>query len=131
MRPIVVASLLSAVTLAATAASAQPVSGTSAAITVPAHPVSTGITPPQLLNPAVVHISADTALSSWPSPAHMVLRLSLDKNGNPTSIDVVRSISPSVDAQVVKAVRDFHWRPATLDNQTIPVDVNVNVDVQH
>lgn len=61
----------------------------------------------------------------------MVLRLSLDKNGNPTSIDVVRSISPSVDAQVVKAVRDFHWRPATLDNQTIPVDVNVNVDVQH
>lgn len=131
MRRIVVASLLSAVTLAAVAETPKPVSGTPAATTVTARPVSTGITAPQLSNQATVHISADSALSSYPNPARMLLRLSLDPTGNATSVRVVRSLSPSVDAQVVKAVRDFRWRPASLDNQNIPVDVNLIVEVQH
>jgi TonB family protein len=131
MRRVLVASLLSAVTLAASAATPKPVTGTSAATTVIPHSVSTGITGPQLVHQATVHISADSALSTYPNPARMLLRLSLDNTGNPTSISVIRSISPRVDAQVVKAVRDFHWHPATLDNQNIPVDVNLIVEVQH
>jgi hypothetical protein len=44
---------------------------------------------------------------------------------------VLNSISPSVDSHVIAAVRQFHWRPAVLDNQAIPLTVNLTVDVQH
>ena len=131
MRRIFVASLLSAVTLAASAATPKPNDNASLAATPAAHRVSTGITAPQIENSTTINITGDASLASYPNPAKAVLRLSLDQTGKPSNIQFVQSLSPTMNARVIEAVREFRWRPATLDNQTIPVDVDLIVQVLH
>lgn len=129
MRPMLVASILSAFALSAAAATPKPASDASGA--APASLViSTGVTEAQLLRSAKIFIPTD-ALSANSNPAELVLRVNLDETGTPTGMHVVHSINPEVDSRVMKAVRSFRWRPAVLDNQTIPVNVNLVVDVQH
>lgn len=128
MRRVLVASLLSCVAMTAAAAvdkPATPASGSTATI------VSTGVTAPQLADPAILTISTSDKLTSYPNPARVVLKVSLDATGSPTHVEVVQALTPQVDALVVKAVSQTRWRPAVLDNQTIPSDVNLIVEVQH
>jgi TonB family protein len=61
----------------------------------------------------------------------VVLKLNVDETGSPTHIEVVQSLDPTLDARVVEAVSQSRWRPAVLDNQTIPMNVNLTVEVQH
>lgn len=131
MRRILIASLLSSLALAAAAATPQPDNNAAAATTATEHRVTTGIIAPQLAGPAVVHIQDDAVLQTFPTPATMLVRLNLDATGTATSIQVLRSIAPTVDAHVIAAVRQLHWRPASLDNQPIPLTVNLTVQVQH
>jgi hypothetical protein len=60
----------------------------------------------------------------------VVLKLNLDETGTPNNIQVIQPITQQVDARVVAAVKQFRWRPAVLDNQTIPVDLKLVVEVQ-
>jgi hypothetical protein len=131
MRRILVASLLSAVTVAASAATPQPNDNASLSTPTVAHRISTGITEPQIESPTTINIPGDASLSSYPNPAKVVLRLNLDETGKASNIHVVRSLSPTMNARVVEAVRTFRWQPAQLDNRTIPVAVNLIVQVQH
>ena len=128
MRRILVASLLSSIALTAAAASPKPANDAS----TPATPmVTTGVTSAQLRYAAKIDLPPTAALASLPNPAKMVLKLNLDQTGSPTHVEVVHSLTPELDARVVKAVRQFRWSPAVLDNQTIPIDVNLIVEVQH
>jgi TonB family protein len=131
MRRILVASLLSSFALAAAAATPQPNINAAAATSATEHRVSTGITAPRLYGSAVVHIPDDVALETFPTPATMVVRLNLDATGTATGVQVLHSIAPAVDANVIAAVRQLRWRPATLDDQPIPLTVNLTVKVQH
>jgi TonB family protein len=131
MRRILVASLLSSFALAAAAATPQPNANAAAATPATEHRVTTGIIAPQVAGPAVIHIASEAALESWPSPVTMRVRLNLDATGNATDVQLLRSFSPAVDADVVAAIRQLHWRPASLDNQPIPLTVNLTVEVQH
>lgn len=128
MKRILVASLISTFALAAVAATAQPANNANSA--APVH-ISTGVIAPKLETVPVVQINGDEALAEIPNPASMLLRVSLDNNGAVTRIQIVNPLSPDVDAQVVSAVRHFHWTPASLDNQKIPDTVDLAVEVQH
>lgn len=128
MRRILVATLLSS--LALTAGAATPKSADANGASPASVVASTGVTAAQLRYSTNIDIPAE-ALSSLSNPAELVLRVNLDETGTPTHMQVVRSINPTVDARVMKAVRTFRWTPAVLDNRTIPVDVNLVVDVQH
>jgi outer membrane biosynthesis protein TonB len=126
MHRFLVVSLLSSLALSAAAATPTPVTGAAPGSLA----VSTGVTEAHLLRSARIYIPTD-ALDSNTNPAELILRVSLDETGTPTDMHVVHSINPEVDSRVMKAVRSFRWRPAVLDNQTIPVDVNLVVSVQH
>jgi hypothetical protein len=129
MRHLLVATLLSSLALSASAATPKPSSDASGA--APASlVVSTGVTQAQLLRSVKIDVPTD-ALATHSNPAELVLLVSLDETGTPTGMHVVHSINPVVDSRIMTAVRSFRWRPAVLDNQTIPVDVNLVVDVQH
>jgi TonB family protein len=128
MRRILVATLLSS--LALTAGAATPKSTDATGATPTAVVVSTGVTAAQLHYSTNIDIPSE-AIASISNPAELVLRVNLDETGTPTHVQVVHSINPAVDTRVMKAVRSFRWSPAVLDNRTIPVDVNLVVDVQH
>jgi hypothetical protein len=44
---------------------------------------------------------------------------------------VIKPVSADLDARVVAAVSKFRFAPAKLDNQAIPLTIDLNVVVKH
>lgn len=125
MRRILAVSLLSSLTLSAAAATAA-----TDASAPTSRPVSTGVTSPRLLRSQPISIPANEMASSMAGPATVELKLKLDQTGTPTDIRITHSLNQQTDARIINAVRQFRWTPAVLDNQTIPLDLNLIVHVQ-
>ena len=128
MRPTLVASLLlSPMLITASAFAIQPKSDVPAA--TQDRRVSTGITAPKIES-TDIQIPADALGPIALEEARVVLALNVDENGNPQNVRVVKSVNSDLDARVVAAVSKAHFRPATLDHQAIPIDVNLIFDVK-
>ena len=125
MRPTFVASLLLSPILCATSAVAsQPKSD------VPAtRQVSTGLTEPVILDNASIRIPPDALGLYVAGEAKVVVSLNVDEKGDASSVRVVKSVNPAVDAYVVDGVLHSHFRPATLDNKPVAVPLNLVVRV--
>jgi len=127
MRRILAASLLlSPLFLPAAAVASKP--ATDASVPTSVRPVSTGVVPPSLIRTTNVIVSPDYA-AALVGDSSVVLKLNLDEQGKPSGIQVVQSANPKLNASVVDAVRGFRWRPAQLDNQAVPTDLILKVDV--
>jgi hypothetical protein len=126
MRRILVASLLSSIAITAAAATSKPAND---ADSTSVRPVSTGVTAPQLIYSTKISIPT-TDLPSGSNSARLVLKFNLDKTGTPQAIQVIQPLTQAVDTRVVDAVRKFRWSPAVLNNQTVPVEMNLVVVVQ-
>jgi TonB family protein len=61
---------------------------------------------------------------------HMVVSFRVDENGAPQNVHLVKSVSQTVDERVMAAVRQYRFVPATLDDQIVPVDVNLVINFQ-
>ncbi|HEV2327101.1 MAG TPA: TonB family protein [Terracidiphilus sp.] len=91
--------------------------------------VSTGVKAPIILDTAEIALPQDVAVDSLPAGAQVGLALTVDQYGVPRNIRVVKSLSPSLDESVVEAVRHFRFRPGSMDNQPVPVDLNLTVTI--
>jgi TonB family protein len=65
-----------------------------------------------------------------PRQVEIGLNLNVDENGNAQNVQIAKSFNNDLDARVVAAVQKFHFRPASLDNQKIPVELKLTVVVQ-
>jgi len=101
---------------------------TDAVVTTSNLRVSTGVKAPVVLDTAAISLPQGM-LDTLPAGAQVALALTVDKYGVPQNIRVVKSLNQSLDASVVEAVRHFRFRPGTMDNQPIPVDLNLTVTV--
>lgn len=124
MRRVLLATLLSSLTLTA-AAAGKPANDASAPTSV-----STGVTNPHLVYAPHISIPADELPVSMVNPSTVVLQVKLDETGSPTQIQVMQAINQTVDARVVDGVRQFRWAPAVLNNRTVPSVLTLNVQVQ-
>jgi TonB family protein len=130
MRRILIASfLLSPVLFTASAVASQP--ATDAAPTTQVRRVSTGVIAPQLLKSTNVDIPTDAFDAMVPPDAEVGLKVNIDEQGNARDIQVIKPVSADLDARVVAAVSKFRFAPATLDNQAIPLTIDLNVIVKH
>lgn len=128
MRRVMLATLLSSLTIIAAAA---PVTHLDDDASAPAsRPISTGVTSPRLVYSKHIYLPADELPAYLGSPAKIALKIDLDETGSPTNIRVLHSINPDVDARVVGAVRQFRWAPAVLNNKPVPIDLTLNVEIQ-
>lgn len=91
--------------------------------------VSTGVKAPAILDTAEIALPQGSRLDSLPVGAQVGLTLTVDQYGVPQNIRVVKSLSPSLDASVVEAVRHFRFRPGSMDNKPVPVDLNLTVTI--
>jgi TonB family protein len=57
-----------------------------------------------------------------------VLSLIVDAQGNPQNIRVVRHLGMGLDEKAVEAVRQYRFKPATLHNEPVAVQVNIEVN---
>ncbi|HEY3706258.1 MAG TPA: energy transducer TonB [Terracidiphilus sp.] len=127
MRRILLATLLSSLSLTAAALPAQQLSDAS---TPASQRISTGVTSPRLVYTSRVSIPSDELPSTPGSSTKLVLKVNVDAAGNPGLIQVIHSVNPAIDARVVNAVRQFRWTPAVLNNQAVADDITLTVDVQ-
>lgn len=124
MRSSLAVILLSSMLVPAAAHAAEP------SASVPAIRVTTGVVPPVVLNSNDFTVSADamsTVLTLRPS---VVLALTVNEEGRTENVRLVKSVNPKVDEQILNAARDFRFRPGMLDDQPVPVDLQLTVLVQ-
>ncbi len=91
--------------------------------------VSTGVVAPVVLDTAQITVPEDLSLASIPGNGQVGLTLTVDKFGAPHNIQVVKPLDAQWDASVVEAVEQFRFRPATIDNQPIGVQMNLTVTI--
>jgi TonB family protein len=91
--------------------------------------VSTGVTAPVLLGKPVLSLPVGYSFDLIPTDAQVQLSLTVDEKGQPQNIHIVKSFNPFVDASVMDSVSQFHFRPGTIDNQPVAVDLNLTVNV--
>ena len=130
MRRILVASLLlSPALFTASAVASQP--ATDAAATTQVRRISTGVVAPQLLKSTNVVIPTDAFDVMVPPDAEVGLKVNVDEQGNARDIQVIKPVNADLDARVVAAVSKFRFAPATLDNQAIPLTIDLNIVGKH
>jgi hypothetical protein len=91
--------------------------------------ISKGVIAPTLLYATDVSIPADLPPDAIPVNAQFGLTLVVDEKGRPQDIHVVKGYSPFWDARVMDAVSRFHYRPGSIDEQPIPVNMNLTVNI--
>ena len=97
--------------------------------TTPVH-VSTGVTVPVLLDAPDLKLPPSYAAEDVPAGYRIGVSLTVDENGQPQNVQLNRSYDAFLDGYVVNAVRQFRFRPATLNSQAVPVDLKLNVEVE-
>ena len=127
MRRILVSSLLlSSLTLPAAGFASTPVDDATAPTPIR---VSSGVTQPVLVNSAYLEIPDGYSIDAIPSGAQVSLSLTINEKGQPENIQVTKSYNSFWDARVIETVREFHFKPGTVDNQPTPVDMNLVVNI--
>lgn len=126
-RTLAPALLLGTMLIPVAAVASQP--STDASVPTDNLRVSTGVTAPAILDTAVVEIPQGGSYQSIPAGAQVGLTLTVDQNGVPQNIRVVKSLNHDWDAEVIDAVRQFHFRPGSMDNNPIPMDMNLTVNI--
>jgi TonB family protein len=128
MRRILASSVvLSSLLFSAAAHAATPATDAASATTT--RPLSTGVKLPRVLSATDVQLGSTAADALVPNSA-VVLTLSVDQNGQPQDVQVVKSPSPLLDEPVSAAVRQFRFSPATLDNKPVATEMTLTVIVQ-
>jgi TonB family protein len=109
-------------------AAAEP--ATDATATPIARRISTGVTEPKLISEPAIDV-AISDFNSWNlGSRYMVLRFKVDETGTPQGVEIIKAVSPDVDAKVLEAVHQFHFAPAKLDNQAIPMNLDMRINFQ-
>ena len=124
-RTFIASVLLSPLFLSAAAHASQPVTDPAPSTTV--RPLSTGVKPARVLSSTDISIPASAIV---PSNAEFVLHMNVTPDGRAQDVQVIKSASVELDATVAAAVRQFRFRPATLDNQPVTTEMTLNVFVQ-
>jgi len=117
--------VLSSLLIPAAAFASQPTDDP-AAPTAPRR-VSTGVIGPYLVNSLTLIPPSDISAFSLPADAQVGVSFVVDEEGVPENIQVTKSLNPIWDSQVVEAVSKLHYRPASIDDEKIPVDMNMTV----
>jgi TonB family protein len=87
--------------------------------------VSDGITPPRVLNS--IDPSSNEYAQKYGIAGMELLRTVVDATGVPRQMAIERPIGFGLDEKAVEAIKNSHFRPATLNGQPVPVVVDLVV----
>ena len=87
--------------------------------------VSEGMTPPKVLNS--IDPSSNEYAQKYGIAGMELLRTVVDATGVPRQMAIARPIGFGLDEKAVDAVKNSHFRPATLNGQPVPVVIDLVV----
>jgi TonB family protein len=92
--------------------------------------ISTGVTWPKLISEPNVSISSADFPTHDLTAQHLVVSFRVDEKGEPQNVHLLKSVNQAVDGRILAAVRQYRFIPGTLDDQNVPVDVNLIVNFE-
>ncbi len=87
--------------------------------------MSDGMTPPKVLNS--IDPSSNEYAQKFGIAGMELLRTVVDANGIPRQMAIARPIGFGLDEKAVDAIKNSHFRPATLNGQPVPVVIDLVV----
>jgi TonB family protein len=87
--------------------------------------MSDGMTPPRVLNS--IDPSSNEYAQKYGIAGMELLRTVVDASGVPRQMAIARPIGFGLDEKAVDAIKNSHFRPATLNGQAVPVVVDLVV----
>jgi TonB family protein len=90
-------------------------------------PVETSL--PRIVETASVELTPDQ-LAVQPAVSDVAVRLTVDENGLPRNLFVVHSAGKAVDQQALKAIAQYRFKPATMDNQPVVSQMTLAVKIE-
>lgn len=125
------------VTMEATNASSTALPAPAAAPTAtdvngsyPERRISTGVIAPKLISIPQIVVATTDFNSEDLSTQKAVVSFKVDTAGQAHHIQIIKSVNPAVDARVLSAVSAWQFAPGTLDDQPVPMDLNLIVQFQ-
>jgi TonB family protein len=90
--------------------------------------VSSGVVAPKLVYS--IAVPAERIYRPISVRQTYVVEMMVDRNGLPSDLKIVESAGPTMDKNVLEAVKQYRFKPGTLDNQPIsfPVKLAVVID---
>jgi protein TonB len=88
--------------------------------------VGGGVAAPQLIYSVDPEFSDEARRSKFQGVC--VVSLVVDAQGNPQRVQVVRHLGMGLDQKAVAAVRQYRFKPATLQGRAVAVEVNIEVN---
>ena len=87
--------------------------------------VGGGVAAPQLLFAPDPEFSDEARRAKFQGVC--VVSLVVDAQGNPQRVQVVRHLGMGLDQKALAAVKQYRFKPATLQGKPVPVEVNIEV----
>ena len=97
---------------------------------VPSRRISTGVTWPKLISEPNLSISSADFPTHDLAAQHLAVSFRVDEKGEPQNVHLLKSVNQAVDGRILAAVRQYRFTPGTLDDQNVPVDVNLIVNFE-
>ena len=88
--------------------------------------VGGGVSAPQLIFAPDPEFSDEARRAKYQGVC--VVSLIVDAQGNPQRVQVVRHLGMGLDEKAVEAVKQYRFKPATLQGKPVPVEVNIEVN---
>lgn len=88
--------------------------------------VGGGVSAPQLVYSVDPEFSDEARRAKYQGVC--VVSLIVDAQGNPQRVAVVRHLGMGLDEKAVEAVKQYKFKPATLQGKPVPVEVNIEVN---
>jgi protein TonB len=88
--------------------------------------VGGGVAAPQLIYSVDPEFSDEARRAKFQGVC--TVSLVVDAQGNPQRVQVVRHLGMGLDQRAVAAVRQYRFKPATLQGKPVPVEVNIEVN---
>jgi TonB family protein len=104
---------------------------TAAAATTTPIRISTGVIAPKLVYTVDVQAATDYAPDGFLHDKKAVVTMKVDAAGVPSDLKIVQSVSPAMDKNVLAAVSQYRFKPATLDGAPTPIQLNLEVTLHN
>ena len=91
--------------------------------------IGNGVSTPQLIHQVYPEFSAE-ARDEKNLNETVLVNLIVNQQGLPESVHVIRAVGMGLDAQAVKAVTQYRFKPAMENGKPVPVMLNVEVNFQ-
>jgi periplasmic protein TonB len=88
--------------------------------------VGGGVSAPQLIFAPDPEFSDEARRAKYQGVC--VVSLIVDAHGDPQRVQVVRHLGMGLDEKAVEAVKQYKFKPATLQGKPVPVEVNIEVN---